>query len=191
MRKASALSALVLMLGLVVSCRMIETLTGNSKAGTVSSLWPDVPPFEGAKKADLELPLGTRLVIRTMMQGKVNFIAFTTDKSADDVKNFYSNVRMKAAGWTPNQKGCIGDTENDKNQGVVCLYERKDGDKDDGLAIIVAQDEKTKQTEIFYARIDLTSPSPSPTRRSEDMQPTDPERKLIALIRPASVGSSD
>ena len=34
-----------------------------------------------------------------------------------------------------------------------------------GFAIIVAEDKKTKQTEIFYARIDLTEPSPSPTKR--------------------------
>ena len=100
-----------------------------------------------------------------MMNGKINFIAFTTDKSTEDVKSFYSNDRMKAAGWTPNDKGCIGDTENDKNQGAVCLYERKDNNKDEGLAIIVAQDDKKKETEIFYARIDLTQPSPSPTRR--------------------------
>ena len=168
------------MISTVMSCRMAESLTGNPKAGTVSSLWPDVPPFAGATKADLEIPLGPRLAIRAMMQGKFNFIAFTTDKSAEDVKNFYSNDRMKAAGWTPNDKGCIGDSEDEKNQGAICLYGRKQGNKEEGLAIIVAQDEKTKQTEIFYARIDLTRPSPSPSQRSEDLQTVDPERKLVA-----------
>jgi hypothetical protein len=165
MKKASILLALILMIGVVVSCRLLEALSGGSKAGTVSSLWSDVPPFEGAKKADLEIPLGPRLLIRTMMQGKINFIAFTTDKSPDEVKNFYNNDRMKANGWKPNEKGCIGDTESDKNQGAVCLFEKKEGDKDDGLAIILAQDEKTKETHIFYARIDLTQPSPSPSER--------------------------
>src|SRR5437016_4028562 len=121
MRKPTAIFALILMVGVVVSCRMIGTLTGNEKAGTVSSLWPDVPPLAGATKADMQIPLGARLALRAMMQGKVNFIAFTTDKSAQDVKDFYSNDRMKAAGWTPNEKGCIGDTENEKSQGAVCL----------------------------------------------------------------------
>lgn len=165
MRKPAAIFVLVFIVGIVVSCRMIETLTGNEKAGTVSSLWPDVPPFEGAKKADLQIPLGARLILRAAMQGKINFIAFTTDKSAQDVKDFYSNERMKTAGWTPNEKGCIGDTEDKKNQGAVCLFTRKDGDKQEGLAIIVAEDEKTKQTSIFYARIDMTQPTPSPSRR--------------------------
>ena len=190
MRNASALFALILLISIVVSCRMAERLSGNSKAGTVSKLWSDVPPFEGARKTDLEIPLGPRLALRAMMQGKINFIAFETDKSAENVKNFYSNDRMKAAGWTPNEKGCIGDTEDEKSQGAICLYERKDGSKDEGLAIIVAEDEKTKQTEIFYARIDLTRPSPSPSRRSEDLQTIDPEHQLLAKLDVAALGSA-
>ena len=163
-RKPTAILGLVLIVGVVVSCRMVESLTGNKNAGTVSSLWPDVPPFEGAKKADLQIPLGARLALRAMMQGKINFIAFTTDKSAQDVQNFYTNDRMKSAGWTPNEKGCVGDTEGEKSQGAVCFYQRKDKGLQEGLAIILAQDEKTKETDIFYARIDMTPPTPSPTR---------------------------
>jgi hypothetical protein len=165
MKNFTAIFVLMLLVGVLVSCRMVETLTGNGSAGTVSSLWSDVPPFEGAKKADLEIPLGARLAIRAAMQGKVNFIAFTSNKNAQDVQNFYTNERMKGAGWTPNEKGCISDAENEKSQGAICLFTRKDGDKQEGLAIIVAQDEKTKETHIFYARADLTQPSPTPSRR--------------------------
>jgi len=180
MNKLQALLAITLMLGVVLSCRMAETLTGNPKAGTVSTLWADVPPFAGAQKADLEIPLGIRLGMQAMMQGKLNFIAFTTDKSAEDVRSFYSNDRMKGAGWTPSEKGCIGDSQDEKSQGVICLYDRKGGGKEEGLAIIVAEDEKTKKTEIFYARVDLTQPSPSPSQRTEDMQTIGTERKLLA-----------
>ena len=98
------------------------------------------------------------------MQGKINFIAFTTDQSPQDVQNFYSNDRMKTAGWTPSEKGCVGDTEEKDTHGAVCFFKRKDGTKEEGLAIVLAQDEKTKKTEIFYARIELPEPSPSPTR---------------------------
>src|ERR1700674_4479098 len=96
--KATAIFALFLLLGVVVSCRMVESLTGGEKAGTVSSLWPDVPPFAGAAKADLQIPLGPRLILRAATQGKMNFIAFTTTKTAQDVKDFYTADRMKAAG---------------------------------------------------------------------------------------------
>jgi hypothetical protein len=163
MRTSTSILALILVLAVAISCRLTETLTGDSRAGTVSSLWPDVPPLEGATKADLQFPLGARLAIRAIMQGKINFIAFTTDQSAPAVQAFYSNERMKAAGWTPSDKGCIGDTEDKDTHGAVCLFKRKDGNKEEGLAIVLAQDEKTKKTDIFYARIDLTEPTPSPS----------------------------
>jgi hypothetical protein len=162
MKVCTSIVALILVLAVAISCRLVENLGGGPKAGTVSSLWPDVPPLAGATKADLEIPLGARLVIRAMTQGKVNFIAFTTDQSASDVQAFYSNERMKTAGWTPNDKGCIGDTEDQKSQGAVCFFKRKDGPREEGLAIVLAQDEKTKKTEIFYARIELPEPTPSP-----------------------------
>jgi hypothetical protein len=63
---------------------------------------------------------------------------------------------MKAAGWTPNDKGCIGDTEDSKNHGAICIFSRKGGGKEEGLAIVVAQDEKLPETNIFYARVDTT-----------------------------------
>ncbi|HEY8413770.1 MAG TPA: hypothetical protein VIK76_20285, partial [Pyrinomonadaceae bacterium] len=154
---SASLLAMVLLLGVGLSCKLSERLMGDKNAGTVSALWPDVPPFAGATKTDVEIPLGARLLIRTMFQGKLNFISFRTDKTAQEVRDFYSEARMKAAGWNADKKGCNGDTEDSKNHGAVCLYEKKEGGKDEGLAIIVAQDEKLPDTNIFYARIDLTN----------------------------------
>jgi hypothetical protein len=163
MRSANTiLIALLIVIG-CDSCRMVDTLTGNSKAGTVDSLWPDVPPLAGATKTDLALPLGARLMIRAAMQGKVSFITFTTAQSAQEVQDFYSKERMKSVGWIPNDRGCISDTENQKSQGALCLFNRQDGKKKEGLAIVLAQDAKSKQTDIFYARIDLTEPEASPS----------------------------
>ena len=156
MRIPASILALTLILGVAVSCKLGERLAGDKNSGTVSALWPDVPPFEGATKADMEIPLGARLFIRGMMRGKLNFISFKTNKTAQEVKDFYSRDRMKAAGWNSDEKGCVGDTEDSKNHGAVCLFQRKDGGKDEGLAIIVAQDEKLPETNIFYARVDMT-----------------------------------
>ena len=156
MRAPASLLALVLILGVAISCKLSERLAGDKNAGTVNELWADVPPFQGATKADIEIPLGMRLLIRGMTQGKVNFISFRTDKSAQEVKDFYSNDRMKTAGWLAKDEGCTGDTEDTKNHGAVCLYSRRDGGKEEALAIIVAQDEKLPETNIFYARIDAT-----------------------------------
>lgn len=156
MRTSVSLLVILLLLSVGLSCKLSERLMGDKNAGTVSSLWPDVPPFTGATKTDVEIPLGARLLIRTMSQGKLNFISFRTDKPAQEVKDFYSKDRMKAAGWNADDKGCTGDTEDTKNHGAVCLFERKDGGKQEGLAIVVAQDEKLPETNIFYARIDMT-----------------------------------
>ena len=80
-----------------------------------------------------------------------------------EVQDFYTKERMKSFGWIASQQGCVGDTQDQKSQGAVCMFNRQDGASNEGLAIVVAQDEKSKQTDIFYARIDLTSEaSPSP-----------------------------
>ena len=156
MKVSASLLALMLILGVAISCKLSERLAGDKNAGTVSELWSDVPPFQGATKAEIEIPLGMRLLIRGMTQGKVNFISFRTDKPAQEVKDFYSVERMKAAGWAANDKGCTGDTEDSKNHGAVCLFSKKNNGKEEALAIIVAQDEKQPDTNIFYARVDAT-----------------------------------
>ena len=163
MRITNAILVCLLIATVCGSCRMVETLTGNSKAGTVDALWSDVPPIAGATKTDLALPLGARMMIRTAMQGKVSFIAFTTEKSAQEVQDFYTKERMKSAGWVASEQGCVGDTEDQKSQGAVCIFNRQDGEKKEGLAIVLAQDEKSKQTDIFYARINLTESAASPS----------------------------
>ena len=157
MKASASLLALILIFGVAISCKLSEKLAGDKNAGTVSELWPDVPPFQGATKAEIEIPLGMRLLIRGMTQGKVNFISFRTDKPAQEVKDFYSVERMKAAGWIANDKGCTGDTEDTTNHGAMCLFSKKNNGKDEALAIIVAQDEKQPDTNIFYARIDTTN----------------------------------
>jgi hypothetical protein len=156
MRVTSSILALALVLGVGLSCKLAERLGGDKNAGTVSALWPDVPPFAGATKADLEIPLGARMIIRAMSQGAVSFISFRTSKTAQEVKDFYTNARMKTAGWEPHDKGCVGDTEDSQNHGGMCLFEKKAAGKDELLAIIIAQDEKQPETSIFYARVDAT-----------------------------------
>ncbi len=163
MRLRKLIPGCLLIVTVCCSCRMVDTLTGGGKAGTVSALWPDVPPIAGATRADLAIPLGARMMIRAMMQGKVSFIAFTTGKSPQEVQDFYTKERMKSAGWEASERGCIGDTEDKNSQGAVCLFNRQDGKKKEGLAIVLAQDEKSKETDIFYARIDLTESEASPS----------------------------
>ncbi len=163
-RKTIAVLLSVAMI-LTLACSALNVLTGGS-SGTVTSLWSDVPPFEGATKANLDLPLAAKLAVQAAFQGKLEFIAYTTSKTAQDVQNFYTADRMKATGWTSNDSaGCTGGTTDSSSTtqgaGAFCFFGKQDSGKDIGLAIIVAQDDKTKQTQIFYVRIDVT-PTPTP-----------------------------
>jgi hypothetical protein len=176
MKLRGMISLCLLAVALSSSCRMAEVLIGNERAGTVDRLWSDVPPVAGAQKADLAIPLGARLLIRAAMQGRVSFIAFTSDRKAQDVQDFYTRERMKAAGWTAAEEGCVSDSESEEAQGAVCFFTRKDGRKEEGLAIIVAEDPEKKETHIFYARIDAT-PDTKSSESSDRVSRTDQERK--------------
>jgi len=156
MKPLTSLLGLVLIFGVVVSCRMAERFTGGSNSGAVSNLWPDVPPVAGARKIDLQLPLAARVVIGTMVKGKLSFIAFSTEKSVLEVRDFYSRDRMATNGWTPHDQGCVGDNEETKGHGIVCLYTRKDQGKEEGLAIVMSQEEQPRATNLIYARFDMT-----------------------------------
>ena len=80
MRTSASLLALALILGVAISCRLSERLGGGDKTvGNVTELWPDVPAVQGATKVEGEIPLPMRILMRTMMQGKVAFIIYQTN----------------------------------------------------------------------------------------------------------------
>ena len=144
-----------------LACGIVETLTGGG-ANSVSNLWPDVPLMDGASKADTDLPVPVKLAVQAVFQGRLEFTAYTSGKTPQDVQNFYTTERMQAAGWNSDAGGCSGaNVSSGAVQGVLCFFGKKEEGKDLGLAIIATQDEKTKQTNIFYVRIDVTS-TPAP-----------------------------
>jgi hypothetical protein len=151
-------------LPLLSACGMAESLMGNRSGGTISTLWPDVPAIGGASKADISMPLAFRLMLQGVFKGGIDYIAYTTSKTPDDVRGFYTVERMQANGWkaadmsgsTQDQLSCVGDTTDGSSAGALCLFAKQDGQQKPLLAIIVAQDEQTKQTDVFYARIDVS-----------------------------------
>lgn len=157
-RKSLAMLLSVTML-LTMACGIVNTLTGGG-SGTTANLWSDVPPFEGATKANLELPLAAKIAVQAAFQGKLEFIAFTTTKGVQDVVDFYTADRMKNSGWTKESAGCTsGSTSTQDTPGAFCFYGKQEDAKETGLVIVATQDEKTKQTQIFYVRIDVTPTS--------------------------------
>lgn len=162
MKKGFVLFLAAVML-FTLGCGMLNSWLGlSSAAGTVGELWSDVPPLEGASKADLEIPLVFQLMIRTVAKSGVNYIAFTTPKTPDEVKSFYTAEMMQANGWKTvqmesgdvSQQGCVADQADAASDGAFCLFSKEEGDKQTLLAIIIAQDEQSQQTSVFYARIE-------------------------------------
>lgn len=156
MRLSASLLALALLLAVALSCNLAERLGGDDESVMVNSLWPDVPPFSGSTKTDMKLPLPMRIIFSRVMKGKASFITFRTDKSPQEVKDFYSGNSMTDAGWTRENEGCFHDTENMQSGGSLCSFTKGQPTKD-GLGIMV-QPESSGAT-IFYMRMDMSQPT--------------------------------
>ncbi len=157
----------------LLSCSLVNAAVNsavNSAVGgsgsTVSNLWPDVPPFPGAKKADLEIPAAMRVMIAGLVkavsaQGQAQgeghldtfeFIAYTTTSSTDQITSFYSTDRMSQEGWTEgDQPGCAAAEGSDINVGTFCGFARKDGEESTVLFIVVVPGQNS-QSDIYYVR---------------------------------------
>ena len=164
MRLWAAILALALLLAVALSCNLAEKLqSGEDDSATVANLWPDVPPFPGATKSNKKLPIRNRFVYTSVLKGKASFITFSTDKSPQEVKDFYSGRRMSAAGWIYDDESCFSgpkDMPKDMPKDTLtadsfCSLVR--GDPKNEALMIVVQPESSGAT-IFYMRMDITGP---------------------------------
>jgi hypothetical protein len=161
MKKIVIPIALVVTLLFTTGCGLIGSLIGGGGRSSVGSLWPDVPPMEGATpNKDLQLPTFARLAVQAIAQGNLEFIAYVTTKSPQEVADFYTAERMQALGWSSDTGGCqVG---NDANAGGgFCAFAKKEDNKETALIIATAKDEKSGETQIFYIRAQGTA-TPAP-----------------------------
>ncbi len=183
MKRKLMLVVIAVLVSVSIACGAINTATsklidGNSNLTVASQLWSDVPKMDGLTPSQMEMPLGVKLVMRTVLgnlghlnkegedktTGNIDWIVFTTTKTPDDVRNFYSNARMAAQGWeTGKQEQCLSGSEQGMAQiGVLCVYQKRAGTKETGLAIIAVSDEQTKQTDVFFLRLEAAGTPTSP-----------------------------
>jgi hypothetical protein len=169
MRNRKFMMVVIFLAVITMACGMfssVSNLIGSSKSAAVSDLWPDVPRIDGLNKASMDLPLAAKLAIQGIVkttsngEGSLDFISFTTRKTMQDLVGFYSIDRMKSAGWGPlDSNGCQnGSTQTDQSGGMVCLF-TKEGSDNKGTALIIFafEDLKTKENQIFFARMDLSN----------------------------------
>lgn len=161
---------LVLSLALLVfaaACNLTSLIPGGGSAGNVSTLWSDVPPFEGATRENIDLPLPARIALQAMLRGQLEFIVYTTPQSVQMVKDFYTKERMAAAGWNADESaGCeLTPSEETQSQSPVqdmCFFSKREGEREIGLVILLIRDDNTAKTQIFYTRVNIqATPEPS------------------------------
>jgi hypothetical protein len=154
----------------VMSCSLAGKFIGGGPDMTrANELWSDVPRMDGLSPSDMELPLTIKLIMRTTLNNlwrlnkegedktPVNgdWIVFTLNGTQTDVQNFYTNARMTSFGkWEATKEStCLDGKENGIN-GAMCLFQKIADKKEIMLAIIAMQDDKSKQTNVFYLRLE-------------------------------------
>lgn len=154
MKISASVLALTLLLGVGLACNLADKL-GDDKSVMVTELWPDVIAFPGATKSDKTLPLPVRLMFRAVMQGRASFITFHTDKSLDEVKNFYKAADMSQMGWARVENSCFRDTEQMKSNGAMCMFMKGDQEKPKEILGVMVMPE-SPNTSIVYFRVDTS-----------------------------------
>ena len=151
------------------SCRIIDKLTNDQNLKKVGDLWSDVPRMEGFASSEAEMPMYVKVLMRTALNNlyrlnkegedrtpsKGDWAVFTTTKSPDDVKNFYTNERMTTFGsWEPSKNSTCANGGDHGFSGIGCVFSKTANNRGIGLLIVAAQDEQKKQTNVFFVRVE-------------------------------------
>ena len=149
--------------------RLDRFVGGDQKFERATELWSDVPRIDGLSASEMEMPLAIKVIMRTVLNNlwRLNeknedktpstgdWIVLTSAKTPDDVKNFYTNDRMTSFGdWKPSKNSTCLDGKENGIDGVLCVYQKAASGKEIGLAIIAMKDDSTKQTNLFFIRVE-------------------------------------
>jgi hypothetical protein len=161
----------------------VNKATGGDNMQTVASLWSDVPKMDGLEASQMDMPplvkVAVRLIIGNMGRlnpqgqdqttGMIDWIVFTSDKTPEDVQNFYTSDLMTMApnSWDASENPpCVsGSTQGAAQVGVICAFTKTQDGKNVQLAILTAEDEKTKKNNVFFLRLEENATAvPAPTQ---------------------------
>jgi hypothetical protein len=121
----------------------------------------------------MEMPLMIKVLVRTALNNLWRFnkdgedktpatgdwIVFTTASKPADIAAYYTNARMTSFGnWQGSNRSTCMDGKDKGVNGVLCVFEKTADGKVTGLALIAAEDEKSKQTNLFFLRVERPEP---------------------------------
>jgi hypothetical protein len=191
MRKLQTLPTLALcalLLLTTTACGMVRSLIGGGSAAAPAALWSDVPEMPGMTKSSTELPLVMRLMIDGLVQSatagqgegtnqidKPEALMFETTKTTAEVSQFYTNERMAATGWKPQEgTGCMATAELPievsadqlPGGGTLCAFVRTDAadaQKANVLFMLSSGSKDSSNTLVYFLRVgykDATTKQP-------------------------------
>jgi hypothetical protein len=150
-----------------ITDRITKKVIGDDVSRT-NQLWSDVPQMDGMAVTDMDMPIPIKIVMRTLLNNlwradKENentpvsgdWIVFTTNATTEDIQNFYTNERMTNFGqWEPSKEPSCLDGKAKGVEGVLCVFQKVSNTREVGLAIIAKRDDETKQTHVFFLRLE-------------------------------------
>lgn len=95
----------------------------------------------------------------------------------------YTTTRMASSpyNWASDASGCTSGQQPIAQGGALCVFTKEQGDKDIGLLIIAAPDDKTKQTNIFFLRGESAATSVANTAPTVNANPP-PTKGAITML---------
>lgn len=144
-----------------VAGKAIDQVAGSGFTAT-GNLWPDVPKMDGLEHdPNMDIPVYARLYVQTALkaasggEGTVDWIAFTTDKTTDDINAFYTQDRMTGQGWDSDSGiPCLnGSDQGVSDAGTICIFSKEETDQKTIVAIMAAADSSTGKTDVFFMRL--------------------------------------
>jgi len=175
MLKAVPLCALVLAM---LACAGVPSIPGLPGAGaqptSLAGLWPDVPAMDGMTLAPgLQVPAFVNILLTVLTKQALGgdastgeWVDFTTTKTPDDVRAFYTSDLMATNGWEKNADStCFNGAEQGAPQvGAVCFFAKQGDGKETLLLILATQEDTSKPTNVFFVRIvgNAATPTPKP-----------------------------
>lgn len=157
--------ALTCVMFVASGCGTISSLVGGGGGSKAAALWSDVPAMEGMTQDHIELPLPIKLAAQAFIRASgasegvrldnFEIVSFTSAKTPEDVRAFYTNERMQAAGWNAtDQPGCAGATDQQLAGGTFCLFSKRGASNESFLVIVAARDQNDARMNLFFLRFD-------------------------------------
>jgi hypothetical protein len=169
MKNITAFLVFSILLAAVLSCSLAGKLAekGLDKAlntQRVGSLWTDVPRMDGLNDSPTDdLPVTIKLALHAFVDMVLNsdknqkkhvstdWIFFKYQGGETDINNFYTLDKMKSSGNWSLPEGMKTACMDGKDKGIpgdVCLYQKTENGKQQGL-IIIALPTQEKDTPVF------------------------------------------